>query len=142
MSVRSFLDTNVLVYAFDADEPEKRQRSLDLLEDPPDGTTFVLSTQVLQEFYAVVTRKLARPLPEERAETAVLRLSELPVVDSDVGLVLAAIRLSRTEQLSLWDALIVGAAVAGGCQQLLTEDLQHGRVLRGVEVINPYLEEE
>jgi predicted nucleic acid-binding protein len=136
MSARAFVDTNVLVYAVDADEPDKRARARAVLEDADPGS-LVLSAQVLGEFYVVVTRKLARPLAPGRAREAVDALAKLPVVGTDAGLVQAGIAISQAERLSYWDALIVAAAVAGRCETLLTEDLSEGAEFAGVRVANP-----
>lgn len=138
MTGRVFLDTNVAVYAFDADVPAKRERALDLLAAARAGT-HVISAQVLQEFYNAVTRKLARPLDPDDAETAVRHLSQLTVVPADRELVLAALGLRRRFQFSLRDALIVQAALAGGCERLLTEDLRDGMRIGELVVVNPFL---
>lgn len=138
MSERSFLDTNVLVYRFDRSEPTKRAAATRLLDNAEPGS-LVISTQVLQEFYAVTTRKLAQPLSEGDAATAVDHLSALAVVGSDATFVRAAISISRTARLSLWDALIVQAALTGGCSRVLTEDLQHDAMINGLRVENPFL---
>jgi len=137
MTGSTFLDTNVLVYAFDGDETEKQEQARDLLGAPATDV-FVLSTQVLAEFYVTVTRKLARPLEPATARAAVAALSELPVVATDADLVLAGIDLSVRYQISLWDALIVQAAVVAGCETILTEDLADGAVLAGVGIQNPF----
>jgi len=137
MPDRSFLDTNVLVYRFDRDEPQKRAVAERLLDDAAPGS-LVLSTQVLQEFYVVTTRKLARPLDPDTAAVAVAQLSALPVVSSDVLFVRDAIDLSRRARLSLWDALVVRAAQVGGCTRILTEDLQDGAHIGGVQVVDPF----
>lgn len=137
--MRSFFDTNVLVYLFDRDAPEKQQTARHLLQDEVRAGRGVLSTQVLQEFYVTVTRKLARPLPPEDAERAVRDLAALPVTQVDSPLVLAAIGRSRSLRLSFWDALIVEAAIASGARRLLTEDLQHGQRIDGLEIQNPFL---
>jgi predicted nucleic acid-binding protein len=134
---RAFVDTNVFVYLFDRDAPAKRARAATLLE--AGAETMVVSTQVLQEFYVTVTRKLGKPLPELDAEAAVRRLAALSVVDTDADLVLAAVAGSRRYRLSFWDALIVEAALRAECRRLLTEDLQHGRRFADLTVENPFL---
>ncbi len=140
MSVdRAFLDTNVLVYLFDHDEPVKTQRAKDLLERAKPGE-LVLSAQVLSEFYVVVTRKLKRPLDTATAAQAVDWLSLLRVVPLDPALVRAAIQTSRSAQISYWDALIVASAGAGGCERLLSEDLNDGQLIGSVRVQNPFRE--
>lgn len=138
MSDRIFVDTNVLVYAFDDGEPTKKQRALEVLAAAGEHGRAVISTQVLQEFYATVTRKLERPLPAVQAEAALGKLAILPTVLIDTHLVLAAVRFSRRHRVSIWDALIVQAAVEGACDTLLTEDLQAGWRVDGLEVRDPF----
>lgn len=137
--MRSFFDTNILVYLFDQDAPDKQRLAQLLLQSEGGKGTAVLSTQVLQEFYVTVTRKLAHPLSPEDAERAVQKLVMLPVTQVDASLVLAAIRRSQALRFSFWDALIVEAAIVSGAQRLLTEDLQHGQRIDGLEIHNPFL---
>ncbi|HMB55234.1 MAG TPA: PIN domain-containing protein [Thermoanaerobaculia bacterium] len=132
----AFVDTNVAVYAHDHGSPEKRERAIQLFTTPPDQ--LVISTQVLSEFYWAVTRRLDPPLSVETATAAVDELAVLPVVSFDRTLVLTAVRTADRHQIALWDALIVEAAVVGGCDRLLTEDLNHGQTIRGVEIENPF----
>ena len=138
MSGRSFVDTNVLVYLFDSSAPDKQARARELLAERGPAGELVLSTQVLQEFFVTVTRKLERPLSAEVAEAVVRRLTAYPVVSTTVGLVTAAIALARAHQVSLWDALIVEAAREAGCEELLSEDLADGASFAGVRVKNPF----
>ncbi|PZS10785.1 MAG: PIN domain nuclease [Acidimicrobiales bacterium] len=98
----------------------------------------VLSTQVLQEFYVTATRKLPNPLPLAQAADAVQDFAGFPVVPSDARLVLAAVEISRSAQLSLWDALLIEAARTAGCDRILTEDLNHGATIGGVRIENPF----
>lgn len=137
MPASAFLDTNVVVYAFDDDEPIKQERAREVLAKS-DGPMLVVSTQVLAEFYVTVTRKLGRPLDDESARRAVAELAQLPVVSIDDHLVLAAVELAQRHQLPLWDAQIVQAASTVGCDSVLTEDLSDGAVLAGVRVENPF----
>lgn len=138
MSGRRFVDTNVLVYLFDADAPAKRERARELLASDGVEGRLVISTQVLQELFVTLTRKLAVPLAPDRALTVLDSLDELPVTTIDRPLVRAAAELSIRHRISLWDALIVEAARAGGCLVLLTEDLQHGWEVAGIRVENPF----
>ncbi len=140
MSARKFMDTNVLVYRFDQDEAAKRDRARQILDEEGSAGRLVLSTQVLQEFYVSVTRKLSRPLPESEALEAVRHLSAFPVVQVDPDLITDAIVLSRDHRISFWDALILRAAERGGCVEVLTEDLQHGWKILGLEVVNPFVD--
>lgn len=130
-----FLDTNVLVYLFDADAPAKQAIARELVA----AGRLVLSSQVLSEFYVTVTRKLARPLDAARASRAVTDLCALPVRDVTANLVQAAIRRCAATPLSYWDALIVETALEAGATTLLTEDLQHGQLIGTLRVHNPFL---
>jgi predicted nucleic acid-binding protein len=137
MTVRPFIDTNILVYAHDEDEPHKREIALAWLDDHADE--LVVSSQVLAEFYVTVTRKLARPMQPAAAAEQVDELTNATVVVVDGELVRSAARLSQTHEMSLWDAMIVRAAVRGGCDHVVTEDLTHGAVVDGVRILNPFV---
>ena len=137
MSDRAFVDTNVVVYAFDDDEPVKQEQARSII-DPTNDDVLVVSTQVLSEFYVTVTRKLARPLPPDVAARAVNELLQLPIVSVDPTLVVRAMQTSDRHRISLWDAQIIEAAAAAGCTRLLTEDLAGGSTIRGVAIIDPF----
>lgn len=137
--MRTFFDTNVLVYLFDGDAPEKQGRARAMLQECVDEGTLVLSTQVLQEFHVAVSRKLAVPLDLPEAEQALESLVRLPVIPVDPPMVLAAARLARAHTLCFWDALIVEAALAAGATRLLSEDLQAGRRFGELEVVDPFV---
>lgn len=130
-----FLDTNVVVYAYDVADPAKQARSISVLEA---GQRLVVSTQVLLEAWWVLTRRLAEPLSEHDASEVIDTLSRLPVVHTDPELVRRAIRTARSSQLAVWDALIIEAAKSAGCSRLLSEDLQDGHDYGGVIVENPF----
>ncbi|MEJ2639858.1 MAG: PIN domain-containing protein, partial [Desulfosarcinaceae bacterium] len=134
-----FFDTHVLVYMFDADSPEKIEKACARFETEASAGLAVLSTQVLQEFYVVATKKLQVPLEPEAAEAVVRDLAKLPVIGVDTEGILAAIDRSRRMPLSFWDALIIEAALTGGADRMLTEDLQHGRIIDGLRIENPFL---
>ena len=131
-----FVDTNVLVYADDLDAGPKREAARALLRQIVPSGEAVLSVQVLQEYFAVATRRLG--LPAEAARDRVEALSQLEVFTPRVGDLLAAIDLQRLHSLSIWDALVVRAALVSGCRTLYTEDLQHGRRFEALEVVNPF----
>lgn len=132
---RQFIDTNIWVYAVDDADAAKRRHAREVLGSVQQP---VVNAQVLNEFYVVVTRKLDRPLPEAQAAAAVADMARLLVVPVDRHLVQEAIGLSRSHQLSLWDAAIVEAARSASCAELITEDLQDGRAFEGVVVRNPF----
>ena len=132
-----FLDSNILIYAFDTQEPVKRARSRALIESLP-AEAIVLSAQVVNEFYFTVTRKLRRPLPAADAEAAVRGLSGFRIVPLDYRLSLAGMEIVREHQVSIWDALIVQSAIEGKCRTLFSEDFQSGRNYGDLRVINPF----
>lgn len=130
-----FLDTNVVVYAFDTSDPMKQRRAIKALES---GDRLVVSTQVLLEAWWVLTRRLAEPLAIEEASEVIERLSDLPVVATDTDLVKRGIETSRRFEIAVWDAMIIEAARTGGCKRVLSEDLQDGQDFAGVVVENPF----
>jgi predicted nucleic acid-binding protein len=137
MTARTFVDTNLWVYAVDEADPVKQARAREVL-DPANGASLVTSAQVLGEFYVTVTRRLSRPVAADHAARMVERMRRLPVVEIGADHVAAAIDGSRSWQLSYWDALIVVAAQAAGCARLLSEDLASGATYGGVRVVNPF----
>lgn len=134
----TFVDTNVLAYAYDRSETAKQPVARALLETLWRDRTGVVSTQVLQELYVVATRKFHPPMPRGAAREIVVLYATWPVVRVDVPLVLAASELEERHTLSFWDALVVEAARRSGAARLATEDLQPGRRLAGVMVENPF----
>ncbi len=136
MTVRSFLDSNVLVYTDDAEFPIKKGAALDLVESARVGRWGVVSTQVLQEYFYVATRKLGLSADVARAKTEIF--ARLDVATIDMKTILGAIDIHRLHDVNFWDGLIVYTARAAGCRILYTEDLQHGRRFDGLEVVNPF----
>jgi predicted nucleic acid-binding protein len=139
--VKRFLDTNVIAYAYDGRFADKQARALEVLRDldrdtGERGVAGVVSTQVLQELFAVLTRKLGvEPID---ARTAVHLMERFETVATSAQLVHAAVDTAILDRLTIWDALVVEAAAAAKCGELLTEDLQAGRTIRGVRVVNPF----
>ncbi len=134
----TFFDTNVLVYLFDADAAAKQARARELFAEAANNGEFLISTQVLQEFYVVTTTKLAVPLCTDDAEQAIRDLLAFPLVQIDGEMLLSAIRIQRRYGFSFWDSLIVQAALRGGARRLYTEDLQDGQVIDEMEIVNPF----
>lgn len=139
MTVKAFVDSNVLIYAHNADAGEKHRVASTLLRELWETRDGCLSTQVLQEFYVNVTRKIRRPLHRARAREVVRTYAlwvEEPITPATV---VRASELEELVQLSFWDGLIVAAAEAHRAKELLSEDLQHGQVIAGVRVRNPFM---
>ncbi len=134
--VADFIDTNVLVYAFDDDEPAKQTRARQLMREQPDA---VISPQVLLEWYSVVTQKFSPPMPTDAAAQTLAALAELDVIAADAELVMRAAQTSSTHQVSIWDAMIIESASVAGCETLHSEDLSDGASIRGVTIRNPFI---
>jgi predicted nucleic acid-binding protein len=136
MSERSFLDSNVLIYTDDEASPPKRKAALALVEQCQAGDAGVVSLQVLQEYFTITTRKLGVDVGIARRKVELFAQLHLTVADLDD--VLAAIDLHRIHGFSFWDALIVRSALRSGCSVLFSEDLQHGRRIDGLRIVNPF----
>jgi predicted nucleic acid-binding protein len=130
-----FLDTNIVVHAFDGADPAKQRIAIEVLET---GDRLVVSTQVLLETWWVLTRRLAEPLDEDHASMVIDELCALPVVSTDPELVRRAIETSRRFEIAVWDALIIEAARVSGCRRVVSEDLQSGQDFAGVVVESPF----
>lgn len=133
---RSFLDTHVLVYTDDHDEPHKQRRALELVAECRRRRNGVVSMQVLQEYFVTATRKLCVAVEVARRKTEIF--GRLHVFAPALEDILAAIDLHRLRGLPFWDGLVVRAAVASRCSRLFSEDLQAGRRFDGVEIVNPF----
>ena len=133
-----FFDTNILIYSVDRDETVKSGPASELVETHLVRGNGAISVQVLREFYSA-SRRLGGPLSEEQAREMVDYFATFRTLSEDVGMVLGAARRTRELSISFWDALIVEAALKSGADRLFTEDLQHGQVIEGMRVENPFL---
>ena len=136
MSGREFIDTNVLVYADDARDRRKQARARELIRRLMRERRGVLSLQILQEFFAAATRKLG--MSSEEAKQRVSLYSRFDVVTLTPTDLLAAIDLHRMHQLSIWDSLVIRAALNGACTVLHTEDMQAGYMIEDVLLTDPF----
>jgi predicted nucleic acid-binding protein len=136
--MRIFVDTSVLVYAHDADAGDRHVTAKALLAELWDSRSGSLSTQVLQEFYAVVTRKFKPAMPRAKARAIVAAYGEWCAVATEPQLIVTASRLEEEHTLAFWDALIVQAAIQAGSERLVSEDLQDGRRFGALAVENPF----
>ena len=133
-----FVDTNVLVYAYARDESRRGEIARQLLSQLGAVEQIRLSTQVLQELFATLTRKGRRPCTPDEALEHLQALSDWPLFQINYSAIVEAAELSRVAQLSFWDALIVVAAARSGAARLYTEDLSHGQEILGVLIVNPF----
>ncbi len=134
-----FFDTNVLVYCMDAGDPVRQSRAIERFARACEQDTVVLSTQVLQEFFAITTRKLKPPLLPAEALAQMERLANFEVLGSSAGSVLESVRLAQRYRLQWWDALILEAALRSGADLLVTEDGQHGQRFGKLTLENPFI---
>jgi predicted nucleic acid-binding protein len=136
MKVDRFFGTNILLYAYDLDAPEKRAVALGLVEAACANLgTVAISVQVLQELHVNLTRC---GVPAIEAGQIIRDFEPWPVVDNTQALLHAALEEQTRWQISLWDALILAAARASGARELITEDLNHGQDYGGVRAVNPF----
>jgi predicted nucleic acid-binding protein len=132
-----FVDTNILVYTFDPSQGDKHAVAARICRELLEQDRICLSTQVLQELYVTLTRKAG--IAVETALSVLDDLSQWLVFSVDYRAVRDAAVIARDSQLSFWDALLVAAANRLGAAVLLTEDLNHGQMIAGVEVRNPFV---
>lgn len=136
MTSKIFIDTNILVYALDEHNMEKQQKCRRLLKSITQDNLGVISTQVLQEFYVVATKKLkVAPLA---AKDIITSFERFEIIVTTPQLIKDAIDVSIINMISFWDALIVTSAEYAKCGMVLTEDLNHGQIFRGVKIKNPF----
>lgn len=132
-----FFDTNILVYCTDTSAPKKQAIARALVSTASASGDAMVSTQVLIELFNVLTRK--QQMPAANAQTLIAAYSAWSVIPSDATLVTAAIEKSMHHQLSIWDAMVIEAALRGGAQTLYTEDLTHGQRFDALTVANPFI---
>lgn len=139
MSAEFFLDTNILVYTFDAARPAKQAKARELVENALEHQTGVISYQVVQEMLNVATRKFARPLGPQKAQRYLTEVLEpLCAVFASIDLYGKALALQERWRYSLYDCLIIASALQAGCRTLYSEDLQHGQSIETLTIIDPF----
>jgi predicted nucleic acid-binding protein len=136
MNAARFIDTNILLYAYDQNAPAKRKVALRMVEQGwASPGQVAISVQVLQEMHVNLER---RGVARADAAQIIRDLSQWPVVDNSLALLLSALREQARWELSLWDALILAAARASGAAELVSEDFSHGQNYGGVRAVNPF----
>lgn len=139
MSGRFFLDSNLLIYAIDAADRGKQAIAQKWIAKAHETGNGLVSYQVVQEWFNVVLRKAAVRLSADEAALIYHQLIEpLWRIQSSRELLDTALDLHRRDSVSWWDSLIVSAAIQGGCESIVSEDLQHDRKIRGVRILNPF----
>ncbi len=135
---KSFVDTNVLIYAYNLDAGSKHTVAENILRELWLNANGAISTQVLQEFYVNVTKKIRKPLKPLEARVIISRYVVWHVEEITLESIISASELQERRQLSFWDSLIVVAASKSTAKILLSEDPNHGQIIEGVKVINPF----
>ena len=138
MKDRVFVDSNVLIYAHDLDAGDKHLRAVEVVRGLWEHRNGIVSTQVLQEFYVNVTRKIPEPLPRSKAREVARNYSLWQTETIDPADVFRASEIEEANQVSFWDALIVVTATKGGASTLLSEDLSGSQIIAGVAIENPF----
>ncbi|MEA3222185.1 MAG: PIN domain-containing protein [Thermodesulfobacteriota bacterium] len=133
-----FLDTNIIIYAYDLSAGEKHEIARKIIVDLWDSGLGVLSTQVLQEFFVTITQKIPKPLAISPAKEVIMDLLKWDVVINDGECILEAIEIQARYKYSFWDSLIIEAAIKGGARSLLSEDLSDGQKINGLLIKNPF----
>jgi len=132
----NFLDTNILLYAIDDADMRKQRIARELIETCSQQQSGVLSTQVLLEYVANLTRKYK--VSRKTAALMAAAFAEWPVIDGDMSLVMLAMARSAESNLSIWDAMVVEAALRAGAQTLYSEDMNAGQQYGGLTIVNPF----
>jgi predicted nucleic acid-binding protein len=133
-----FLDTNIIIYAYDSTAGEKYKKAKKILADLWVSGLGIVSTQVLQEFFVNVTKKIPNPLNIKLAKEIVADLLKWDVVVNDGESILKSVEIILKYKYSFWDAMIIEAAIKGGAVLLLSEDLSDGQKIKGVTIKNPF----
>jgi predicted nucleic acid-binding protein len=136
-----FLDTNLLLYAFDAGSQGKHAVAVRILEDLWKTGNGILSTQVLQEFFVNVTKKIPRPLSVALGREIVEDFLKWKIVPVEGRTILRAIDLHEKHKYAFWDSLVIQSAIEGGATSLLSEDLRDGQKIGDLTIRNPFLHE-
>jgi predicted nucleic acid-binding protein len=139
MSAKTFVDTNILVYAHDLDAGPKNSIAREIVAGLWETRSGILSTQVLQEYFVAITKKVPNPLNVAQARRSVRNYCAWEVVVNDSQIILQATEIQEAHTLSFWDALIVSAAFAGNAETILTEDLNHGQRIEGILIRSPFV---
>lgn len=137
MSAKVFVDTNVLAYAYDIDAGYKRSTANRVLSELWDQDSGAVSMQVLQEFYSTVTRKLASPLHKHEARLIVNYYAHWCVATTPEE-IRRAFQIEDQARINFWDAMIIAAAIRSGASLILSEDLNPGQTIAGIQIENPF----
>jgi predicted nucleic acid-binding protein len=135
---KMFIDTNILVSAYDASAGEKHKKALEIMENLWDSGNGIISFQVLQEFFVNVTKKISKPLNVIATKEIVKDLLKWKTVIINGEIILEAIDIHIQQKLSFWNSMIIVSAIGGGADTILSEDLSDKQVIKGITIKNPF----
>jgi len=133
-----FIDTNVIVYAYDISAGEKHSKAVEIIKGLWDTGSGITSTQVLQEFFVNVTRKITKPLDAVTAKEIVKDFLKWKTVVVDGEIIMDAIDIHSAYKYSFWDSVIIASAINGGAGTLFSEDLSDKQTIKGIVIRNPF----
>jgi predicted nucleic acid-binding protein len=135
---RTFLDTNIIIYAYDVSAGSKHDTAKQIVQDLWNSGTGLISTQVLQELYVSITRKIPVPLDIKSARGLISDFLKWDIVINDGTMILSAIDIQARHKYSFWDSLIIASAIKANADILLSEDLTDGQTISGLKIHNPF----
>lgn len=138
MSADVFLDTNILIYAYDWQAEKKHEVAKEIVRSWWEHRGALISTQVLQEFYVNVTSKIPQPLSKSKARGLIEQYQVWPIITNTIGNIIRASEIQERYQLSFWDSLIISSAEKGGAKFIYSEDLSHNQYIAGILIHNPF----
>ena len=138
MSDKTFVDTNILVYAHDQDAGKKNEIARELITELWESQSGVISTQVLQELYVTLTRKIPTPLKRSQVRRILNNYLTWEVAVNDGSTILQASEIEESYNIAFWDAMIISAAYAKNAARIFTEDLNEGQQIEGILIVNPF----
>jgi predicted nucleic acid-binding protein len=133
-----FVDTNIVVYAYDVSAGEKHKKAVEIMKDMWGTGNGIISSQVLQEFFVSVTRKIAKPVNIPTAKEIIKDLLKWKTVTINGEILLEAIDIHNEHKYSFWDSVIIAAAIEGGAKVLFSEDLTDAQKIKGIIIKNPF----
>ncbi len=139
MKGKTFVDTNILVYAHDLDAGNKHKIAKEAVSRLWESKLGVLSTQVFQEFYVTLTKKIPNPIDKAIARRLIKKYFSWEVVINNPEIIIQASEIEENYKISFWDSLIVSAAFSQNAATILTEDFNHGQYIEGIIIKNPFL---
>jgi predicted nucleic acid-binding protein len=138
MKDKIFLDTNIIVYAFDIEHNNKRQISKELIGNFFNDDSIIISTQVVQEFCSVALTKMDNRISIETLEKFIRTFPESKIEIINRGTISSALKIKNKYNYSFWDSLIISSAINAGCSIIYSEDMSHGHGIGELKIVNPY----